>query len=1014
MENEQTQPENEAAVQKKEQLKTRVLKAGESFGNYRVVKCMCAGLIAHYYHMQHIRDLHDVTVGVFHHRTAKEEKFVKRLENLQKTVSTFNHESIPKISDVTVINERVCIFLEPVEGHTLSQHFGALGEPGQKGIGVQAATRLIAQLHGGLGYAHFQGVDHRDLDSDLIYVQEDGSIRILGLGVKAALGVELFESIVSASVSPLVSSKTLGRLNSFDIMSPEYRSGVGEDARVDVYGVGFVGYWLLTGSKPDLANFEAPTRMIDDISPNWDRFFEQSLERDKDKRFQSCKVALTALKLTDEEPKSESAGFVQRQIDRIPVPKQIVERGALAARIYRLSIIGLVGLTLTAICASFLKISFTEEADYSRDVAQISPVQEKAALQLSIKPPVARVEFVSYNESFIASNGQIFLDVQPGEYRLRLSAPHHVEQIVSLRIPAGTGVQESLSVELQPAWTDVLIRTEPGAAVSVIDARGLEIEMGVADEGGTFSLTKGIFAGTYQVQVKKEGFQPETLENQAMEFGSVAEIDAPLTPLPANVSIHTQPAGASIMINDVEVGRSPLTLDEVIPGEQYLVVVRLEGYRPIGRRVEVKPGADMLVDFGNLVLLSGTLGVNLQIAGEDTPVPTTLYDALKVVIDGVPVPYGDEALDFVPVGEHRIRLKHPLYLSQEITLNVEDRGNYVLDFVLHPRPGRVKLEIPGNMQAEVRLNGVPAVLSGNVIEMPANQAVEFELRIRNHLTMVRTFELSPNESQVWEVQPVPIPGPTKGQSWTLPYFGISFTWIPPGTFEMGSPLLEHARLPNEGPRTEVRFTYGFWAGADEVTQAQYEDIMGQNPSQFKDPGRPVESVLWQEAKTFCEMLTRFERDAGRLPEGYVYRLPTEAEWEYAARAGTRTPFFFGNQADASMGHFRGVYPRDRTDGLRSPEGGYGTAIVGRYQPNDFGLYDVHGNVREWTLDAYNGRLPGDTRVDPDPRSQGGRIAVRGGGWEDSAARVRSAAREQVSPELRSNAIGFRVFLAPEW
>ncbi len=1011
MDNEETQPESPAAAQKKEQLKTRVLKTGESFGNYRVVKCLCAGLIAHYYHMQHIRDLHDVTVGIFHPRTSGDERFIKRLEGLQKTISTFEHEAIPKIRDVTTLKERICIFLDPVKGHTLSQHFGAHGVPGESGIGIKPTTRVIAQMLGALGYAHSQGVDHRDMDSDLIYVQGDGSIRILGLGIKAAIGVELFESIVSASVSPLVSSKTLGRLNSFDIMSPEYRSGVSEDARVDVYAVGFIGYWLLTGHKADLAKYQPPTKLVEDISSNWNPFFEQSLERVKDKRFQSCKIALLGLKETDQEPQSEGANFVQRQIDRIPVPKQIVERGELAARIYRLFIIGLVGLTLTAICASFLNVSYTEEVDYSRDVAQLATSAENAVLQLSVKPPVARVEFIGYSESFIADQGQLALAVQPGDYKLRLSAPHHVEQIVTISIAIDATEAETLNIELKPAWTDIAIRTEPGAAISVIDTSGLEIELGVANEEGTFSLKKGIFAGTYQVLVKKEGYQSKTLENQAIEFGSVAQIDAPLLPLPANVTVLSRPAGASIVINDVQLGTTPLTLDDVIPGDQYLVIARLDGYRPIGRRVKVKPGADMTIDFDDLVPLSGALRITLKDLGEGAPAVASLHDELKVVMDDLPIAYGDEALEFMPVGKRRIRIEHPLYISDEITLEVEDRGNYELEFALRPRPGQVQLEIPGNLEAEVRLNGNATNLSEGSIEVPANQEVEFELRIRNHLTMVRTFKLSPNETVLWEVKPVSIPGPTEGQSWTLPYFGIPFGWVPSGSFQMGSPLPEHARLPNEGPQTSVRFTKGFWVGTYEVTQAQYSQVIGENPSRFKSPSRPVESVTWQEAKAFCELLTSFERDAGRLPEGYHYRLPSEAEWEYAARAGSTTPFHFGEQADATKGHFRGVYPRDREDGLRTPVG-YGTASVGRYQPNTFGLYDMHGNVREWTLDAYNGRLEGEPLEDPKPRSQGKRIAVRGGGWEDNAPRVRSAAREEVSPTVQSEALGFRVVLAP--
>jgi len=1012
MENEETPPESIAAAQKKEQLKNRVLKTGESFGNYRVVKCLCAGLLAHYYHMQHIRDLHDVTVGIFHNRAGGDEKFLKRLEGLKKTISTFDHEAIPKIRDSTTINERSCIFLDPVKGQTLSQYFENQGASGRTGIGSKSATRIIAQLLGALGYAHTQGVDHRDIDTDLVYVQEDGSIRILGLGIKASLGIDLFESIVSASVSPLVSSKTLGRLSSFDIMSPEYKSGVAEDARVDVYAVGFIGYWLLTGRKAELVKYVPPTKLVEDISPNWNSYFEQSLERTQDKRYQSCKMALLGLKGTDEEPQSEGAGFVQRQIDRIPVPKKIVERGELATRIYRLFIIGLVGLTLTAICASFLSVSYTEEIDYSREVAQMVASGEGAALHLKVKPPVAKVEVIGYKHSFIANQGGLNLAMQPGDYKLRVTAPHHIEQVVRVSIPLEASAAEQVEVQLKPAWTDIAIHTEPGAAVSVINARGLEIELGVADSEGTFSLKKGIFAGTYQVLVKKEGYQSNTLENQAIEFGTVSEIDAPLLPLPATVSVRSQPAGASIVINDIELGSTPLVLDDIIPSDQYLVIARLDGYRPIGRRVEVKPGADMTIDFGELVLLSGALRLEVSVLGEGAPQPAELYDALEVFVDDEPIPFGDKALEFVSIGERRIRLEHPLYLSAEAALVVEDRGNYNLKFAMSPRPGLIELSIPGNLEAEVRLDGKVATLADGQIEIPANQEIDFELRIRNHLTMVRTFQLSPNETFVWEVKPVSIPGPTEEHSWALPYFAIPFAWVPSGQFDMGSPLPEHARLPNEGPQGSVRFTRGFWAGVYEVTQAQYTEITGLKPAKFNSPARPVESVNWEEAKVFCQLLTDFERDAGRLPVGYVYRLPSEAEWEYAARGGTNTPFNFGVEADASLGHFRGVYPRDRQDGLRAPAG-YGTATVGRYQANAYGLFDVHGNVREWTLDRYNGRLEGDTQVDPRPRTVGRRIAVRGGGWEDTAARVRSAVREEISPEVTSSALGFRVFLAPE-
>ena len=163
---------------------------------------------------------------------------------------------------------------------------------------------------------------------------------------------------------------------------------------------------------------------------------------------------------------------------------------------------------------------------------------------------------------------------------------------------------------------------------------------------------------------------------------------------------------------------------------------------------------------------------------------------------------------------------------------------------------------------------------------------------------------------------ITIPGPTPAQSWTLPYLGLKFVWVDPGSFTMGSPMEEPGRLPNEGPQTTVRFTRGFWMGMYEVTQSQYSEVMGENPSEFEGARHPVDSVTWREAKLYCEMLTSLEKSAGRLPEGYVYRLPTEPEWEYAARSGTNTAFSFGDKADASMGNFRGIYPPGSGSGLR--------------------------------------------------------------------------------------------------
>lgn len=1013
MDNEEPKPEEGGqSALTPDKLKHRVLKSGESFGNFRVVKCLCAGLIANYYHMQHIRDLHDVTVAIFHHRTANDAKFIKRLMNLQKTIKGFDHEGIPRIRDCTEINEHICLFLDPVKGQTLSQYFEAHASPATKGLNHETSTRILAQLLGLIGYAHTQGLDHRDIDSDLIFVQEDGSLRVLGLGVKAALGTELFEAIVSASVSPLASSKTMGRLNSFDVMSPEYKAGMPEDSRVDLYMVGVIGYWLLTARKPIMAKLEMPTSLVEGLPERWDDFIQRMLERKQDERFQSCKMALLALKEADDEPESERAGFVQRQIDRIPVPKGILDRGDLAIRIYRLSLIGFVGLTLTALAAFFLQVSFTEEQSYSKNVAQEVAEGQEPQLVIEVEPPVTKIEFAGYQKSFIANDGLLELRVIPGRYKVRAIAPHHVEKVEVVQIEAKQASPQKLTFNLVPAWTDIQIRSEPGATVSVIDARDIEIELGFTDEDGHFFLKKGLFAGTYQVLVKKEGYSPTILENQELNFGEISVIEAPLAALPASLTVRTNPPGARIMVNDIEVGFSPVVVDDIIPNDQYLVVAQLKDYRSIGKHVKVSAGEDAVVDLGVLVPKSAEIQLEASFEGASAAQSKELLKETSVVLGDLRYPFGSAELKFVPEGEYNIYLEHPLYTSDPVEFTLEDRDIKKLSFALFPRPAQVQLVLPGKLNPSIRLNRKEIQLKGDIISIPAFETVEFELRIRNYLTMVRTFELEPNQSVIWDVQPVPIPGPTEGQDWTMPYFGFRLAWIPPGSYKMGSPVQEQGRLPNEGDQTDVTFTKGFWAGVYEVTQSGFRDVMDKKPSDFVGAKRPVDTVTWQDANMFCQMLTSLERDAGRLPEGYLYRLPTEAEWEYAARSGSTTPFNFGEEADTSKGNFRGVYPRELNDGRGATET-YGTEEVGSYTPNAYGLYDIHGNVSEWTIEAYNGRLPGGSLTDPAPRTGGKRYTLRGGSWEDFAVRVRSAARVDASKDTESNAVGFRVFLAPK-
>jgi formylglycine-generating enzyme required for sulfatase activity len=231
----------------------------------------------------------------------------------------------------------------------------------------------------------------------------------------------------------------------------------------------------------------------------------------------------------------------------------------------------------------------------------------------------------------------------------------------------------------------------------------------------------------------------------------------------------------------------------------------------------------------------------------------------------------------------------------------------------------------------------------------------------------------------------------------------NMVFIPPGTFRMGSPSNEVHRWGWEGPQTAVTISRGFWMGKYEVTQGEYQAVMGDNPSYFTgDTNLPVESVNWYDATAYCEALTQRERGTGRIATNCVYRLPTEAEWEYACRAWTSTRFSYGDDS--------GYTTLTNYEWYEANSGGT-THPVGQKLPNPWGLDDMHGNVYEWCQDWWD-YYPGGVAVDPQGPATGSGRVIRGGYWDDSARDCRSASRDGTGPGDGFIGIGFRVLLAP--
>jgi formylglycine-generating enzyme required for sulfatase activity len=237
---------------------------------------------------------------------------------------------------------------------------------------------------------------------------------------------------------------------------------------------------------------------------------------------------------------------------------------------------------------------------------------------------------------------------------------------------------------------------------------------------------------------------------------------------------------------------------------------------------------------------------------------------------------------------------------------------------------------------------------------------------------------------------------------------MDLIYIQPGTFTMGSPTSELGRGGNETQHT-VTLTKGYWLGKYEVTQAQWKAVMGSNPSYWKGDNLPVEQVSWNDimgSEGFCAKLTAAEKAAGRLPEGYAYTLPTEAQWEYACRAGTTTALNSGKNLTQEYYNC----PNLNEVGWYTSNSSSKTHVVGQKLPNAWGLYDMHGNVWEWCKDRY-GTYPTGAVSDPTGPSVGFYRVFRGGGWGSNAGGWRSAFRGYYYPYYSHDSNGFRLALS---
>ncbi|HVU37513.1 MAG TPA: SUMF1/EgtB/PvdO family nonheme iron enzyme, partial [Opitutales bacterium] len=985
---------------------------------------------------------HLETLFVFPSLVGRDRAFPERFALHAKKLCALKHPNLLNFTHPLIIHNSYCLVGEAFECLSLPDHLMLLTgsqlstTDNRQAVNLPPAqvTPILEQVLAGLSYAQECKVMHLNLNPTKILRGVRGEVKVYGYHFLAILGQELFEQLVSAGIPPLKLDPNRSFLGTTDILSPEARLRQTLEYRSDIYAIGVDTHWLLTGRKP-ISPYQPPSQLHPGIEPGWDAFAMRCLQRKPEERYATAAAALADLRnITHLTPVAQKqplelllapeapapAADKKKAAKPPPPPKKKVKtpKGPRRARkpltlAQRLLFIGLPSLLLVAL-ATFIYVKIETSEDTAAAVPVRAQPGQSVRLLLNITP---RIALVTIDKStFNVSDGKLPISMPKGSYTITIeSPPKYARSTLNYTTLNG---EDTLYVKLVPAWAVVDFDTAPGATIEAQPANGPAITLGVADAAGKLRVTKNLGDDTYTFTASKENYSTAKVENQKIELTKTYHFDLKIAAEPATVTITTEPPGVTVSMGSHVLGQTPFTTTEIPVDTDVHLTLDKEGYKSVPRRLRVSPNVKVTMDLGSLTAQMGDLNVDFKLGGHP-PTPEEARDA-KIVIKQQAYPATTKHIGDMLEGQYAVTFEHPDYetVQQPVTIAFGQTATAAAD--LRPKPAHVAIHATPAVPIVVYLNNAPmASSSDGQYALPPGQKVKVRVQAQNFADAEKEFDLGPNQSAAWDVALVVLRPPVLGQDYTVPYLNLALKWIKPGQYTMGSPGNERNHLASEGPQTTVIIPQGFWAGADEVTQDQYQSIMGENPSDFgkNSPTRgrlPVENVSWLKAREFAQKLTERERTAKRLPEGYEYRLPTEAEWEYFARAGTTTPFSFGDHADPSNGNFKGNYPTGVGSATLSNDSA-GTKPVGSYPPNPWGLYDVHGNVAEWVLDAYKSRLPGDTVTAPAMQAGDGNSQRlhRGGGWSDFARDNRSAWRERGErPEAASNAIGLRLVLAP--
>jgi len=986
---------------------------GMVLGDYRIERLLGRGAMGEVYLALHTGLRKHYALKTLPKSLSRSSNFQMRFKDEARTLAQLEHAHVVPVHNYGEAEGVSFLVMGYVEGGSLEDYLNVQGGK----LPTSEVATILRQVLEGLNYAHGRGVIHRDLKPGNILLESGKqspntlkpsnlipnhlTAKISDFGLAQVVGDEFIQSMIQQTVTQSMlahdqdatrlegstSGSTSSYIGTLDYMSPEVRNGGSADARSDLYAVGVMAYYLLTGRKP-IGRAKAASALVPGLPKQWDVWIDRAMEAEPEERFQDASAMLSAV------PSGR------------PVSGKGKWLGLAALLLVGVGIAGYVmrdaGGSADSLTATSIELSpgeAVESGQSSEDREQgvgSLPTPHSPLFTLRVEPPdsAARVWLGSHTNVPVKDGGLDLSGLAEGEHELIVQAVGY--EPLTTRVSVGVGGLGSETVKLVPVKGRLLVETDAGVAVTAISASGREIGLGQTDAQGVLRVDRILNVGAYDLRLEKAAHSPQTLEGVELILGREIKAEADLQPLPGKLSVFTLPQGASITVNGQSLGKSSTTLEN-IPTEVPLVVeVHKAGYRRERETLTLAAAGSRNLNFGSLVAEAGDIELRIKNEELKNPEKLTWYIDGEKMADGgwrIADVGGSLKAEGLELGGRSLRVEHPDYEGWTGQALVADQEVSEVAVRLVPKPGTMVLEVsPVGVSYRLEVNGHAVQAQGeHRYPVAAGEDLKLSVIAKGYKAVTLEGRVGANGVATVPVRLVKVVGPEPGRDWSLSLPGsggaLTMKWIAPGSFQMGS----NDGASDEKPVHGVTLTKGYHLGATEVTQAQWESVMGSNPSKFKGRDLPVEQVSWEDAMSFCAKLTASERAAGRLASGDEYTLPSEAQWEYACRAGT-TGAYAGDLD--SMGWY------DKNSGNK-------THAVGTKRANAWGLYDMHGNVWEWCSDWY-GSYPSGSVVDPAGARSGTLRVLRGGCWRFNASYCRSANRGWDSPGDRGGNLGFRL------